>query len=1042
MKNNINILNALNESLEEEFKAKRKLKEAENNSKYEVKTYHIEDMGGHTMALFGQFKNGNYFAGNEGGINVYDEDVWPYYEDYEKSENMDWEEYNKNHLIDDINPDINTKVFNSIMRYTNFMDVEENLDEEVKIDYISKEDLDKIPDDYKTKIKDIIKTSEFRGEDPEEIKQLYYNLGYDENDYMILSNSKNGTILKPVKLIDNANFTQNIDKSNIMNESTKDKRVINLVNEIIDYYGSDMGNWFDEIKDNDEDIYNSLEKILENKEENKEILFSILDEIKEDKNYQNLANKLEKYLNESVKNNKYMNEASFKDKVSAIKKSLKKNDKRLSNKSAQKSAEKIAGSMVKNEAQEFVITYIPDNNQKDKTASISVQGNNKQQATQQARQTIGNAAIVSIQPLTESKVTDYISMDELDDLIKNNSILGNITNSFRVLDDMTIEITTDMGKSYYKIIKNDDGKLEAYWINKDGEALGDTFILKEDEVITIPNTEVETDYIINDVTVLDNISDGDVQAPDMEALLTLIDESLKSKYTNEWGRIKTLSSSKNEAYSYALVDISTPEILKEFEEKGISDVAIGKNLILESIAGMYKFKVNNLNGTTKYSKVTTNPQQTIYEWIESEFLQEAKEEKAKEAEILKAKTEKETVENYIANRIDLKQEIENIKMFIDLSKQVKAQDEMKKSIQDRMYAFAVEIPQNIEIKNNDDKYELSFSNLDQVVEIIFGKEWVKEKEEIPEVIKLKEDLKIGDKAQIVNSNELHNGKTGEVTYIDSDIITVKLDNGRSFNYDKNQVKKLNEAYEQFNIGNIEVVFNPDTYECLYSIPSADVKDKKINLTKIPTVDTPYDTNTIIKDYIETRFGRIPSEEQNKNQQQINKEQPTEEVPVEEPVNQQTTGEEMSTSEEPVEEAELPDEPGDEIDTGIDLDNSDENVDQETEEAQAETGSAVFYKIRPNQNSSIEDVREKSLDGDTPQSNYIVVDTIDLSPEQFDDFISDFSKPQSFLTGIQSLDRKNYSFNVVKITSSAADYTLLVDPLGYDYARYISIQDNI
>ena len=657
-----------------------------------------------------------------------------------------------------------------------------------------------------------------------------------------------------------------------------------------------------------------------------------------------------------------IDEASFKDKVSVIKKSLKKNDKRLSNKSAQKSAEKIAGSMIKNEAQEYVITYIPDNNQKDKTTSISVQGNNKQQATQQARQTIGNAAIVSIQPLQENK--------------ENN--------------------------------------------------------LKEDEVITIPNTEVETDYIINDVTVLDNISDGDVQAPDMEALLTLIDESLKSKYTNEWGRIKTLSSSKNEAYSYALVDISTPEILKEFEEKGISDVAIGKNLILESIAGMYKFKVNNLNGTTKYSKVTTNPQQTIYEWIESEFLQEAKEEKAKEAEILKAKTEKETVENYIANRIDLKQEIENIKMFIDLSKQVKAQDEMKQSIQDRMYAFAAEMPNNIEISNNNDKYELKFNTFDDIVEIVFGKEWVKEKEEIPEVIKLKEDLKIGDKAQIVNSNELHNGKKGEVTYIDSDIITVKLDNGRSFNYDKNQVKKLNEAYEQFNIGNIEVVFNPDTYECLYSIPSADVKDKKINLTKIPTVDTPYDTNTIIKDYIETRFGRIPSEEQNKNQQQINKEQPTEEVPVEEPVNQQTTGEEIPTSEEPVEEAELPNEPGDEVDTGIDLDTSDENVDQETEEAQAETGSAVFYKIRPNQNSSIEDVREKSLDGDTPQSNYIVVDTIDLSPEQFDDFISDFSKPQSFLTGIQSLDRKNYSFNVVKITSSAADYTLLVDPLGYDY----------
>lgn len=978
MKNNINILNALNESLEEEFKAKRKLNERysystfktyvqdlqdlspkeayikvfketknkelaldvkleieniqnnelneaeDNNSNYKIKTYHIEDMGGHTMALFGQFENGNYFAGNEDGINIYDEDVWPY---YENDEDIDWIKYNNSHLIGDINPDIDT--FNNIMRYTNFMNVEDE---------------------------------------------------------------------------------------------------------------------------------------------------------------------------ESI------NEASFKDKVSAIKKSLKKNDKRLSNKSAQKSAEKIAGSMIKNEAddnefynyvknlldvgaiddpdyynslsdeekedlikntwmkdkeiindynnineaQEFVITYIPDNNQKDKTASILIQGNNKQQAAQQARQTIGNAAIVSIQPLQEnkqnnlkeSKITDYISQEELENLVKSNDLFGFVEN-VEVLDDMIIRVKNKSGYSFYKIIKNNNGQYEAYWIDKSGKALGDSFILKEDEVITIPNTEVETDYIINDVTVLDNISDGDVQAPDIEALLTLIDESLKSKYTNEWGRIKTLSSSKNEAYSYALVDISTPEILKEFEEKGISDVAIGKNLILESIAGMYKFKVNNLNGTTKYSKVTTNPKQAIYEWIESEFLQEAKEEKAKELEILKAKTEKETIENYIANRIDLKQEIENIKMFIDLSKQVKAQNEMKSSIQDRMYAFAVEIPQSIEIKNNDDKYELSFSNLDQVVEIIFGKEWVKEKEEIPEVLDLTEEVKLNDKVEIINSNKEHNGKKGEVTYIDSDIITVKLNNGRSFNYDKNQVKKLNEAYEQFNIGNIEVVFNPDTFECLYSISSADVKDKKINLTKIPTVDTPYDTNTIIKDYIETRFGRIPSEEQNKNQQQVNKEQPTEEVPVEEPVNQQTTGEEISVSSEDIQEDELPEEPGNEVDTDIDInDIPEEPIDQETEESQAETGSATFLKIRPNQHSNIENVREKNLDGDTPQSNYIVVDTIDLSPEQFDDFISDLSKPQSFLTGIQSLDRKNYSFNVVKITSSAADYTLLVDPLGYDYARYISIEDKI
>lgn len=61
---------------------------------------------------------------------------------------------------------------------------------------------------------------------------------------------------------------------------------------------------------------------------------------------------------------------------------------------------------------------------------------------------------------------------------------------------------------------------------------------------------------------------------------------------------------------------------------------------------------------------------------------------------------------------------------------------------------------------------------------------------------LTESINIGDKVKILNSNELHNNKQGEVTYIDDDIITVKLDNGRSFNYDKNQVQKIEEGVKE------------------------------------------------------------------------------------------------------------------------------------------------------------------------------------------------------------------------------------------------------
>lgn len=517
--------------------------------------------------------------------------------------------------------------------------------------------------------------------------------------------------------------------------------------------------------------------------------------------------------------------------------------------------------------------------------------------------------------------------------------------------------------------------------------------IKEDETVIIPDTEIEPDYIINDVTVLDSVGDGDVQAPDIDALLTLVNESLVKDYGNDWGHINVLSSRIDENSSFALVDITTKEILREFEEKGIKDVAVGKSLILENAkSGLVEFKVNSLNGVTRFSKKTNDPAKIIKEWIETEYLHESMLEK--EAELLQERTkaEKDAVENYVKSRPDLMQAIENINMFIEVSKAIKAKDEMKPAIQDRMYGLAVEFPANIQVTNKDDKYELTFDGRDQIVEIVFGKEWVKEPTEdnkVPEMVTPKQGLK--------------------------------------------------ESYQQFNIGEIEVVFNPDTYECLYSIPSADVKDKKVNLSDVPTVDTPYDTNTIIKSYVETKFGRIPTEEPEEDKVEVNKEV-TATAPDGDSVSVDTTTEVPAEEDIPVEEAELPDEPGeeptDDVDVNVDLDTPAE----ETQEDQAETGSATFVKVRPKQHTSVEDIRTNIVDGDTPQSNYIVVDETNLSEEDWNNLISDLSTPQAFLEGIKSIDRKNYSFNVVKVTSPAANYTLLIDPLGYSYPRYIAVVD--
>ena len=330
--------------------------------------------------------------------------------------------------------------------------------------------------------------------------------------------------------------------------------------------------------------------------------------------------------------------------------------------------------------------------------------------------------------------------------------------------------------------------------------------------------------------------------------------------------------------------------------------------------------------------------------------------------------------------------------------------------------------------------------------MVFGKEWIKEKEDVPEVVS---PIKESDEYfgyTIEDDKEEYGGPVKKDRFVQRainngfDYDNNKEDKAKVDNYYKEykakfkkineqESQKINESYEQFNIGEIEVVFNPDTYETLYSIPSADVQDKKINLTKVPTVDTPYDTDTIIKSYIETKFGRIPTEEEQKvedNGETLEPNPETSEVPQEEEIPQDN----INIDEPDLTEDELPDEP-EENETPAEV---------EEEVPKAETGSATFMKIRPKQPVSIEDLRQQIIDGNTPTSSYIVVDNIDLSAEEFNDLSNNLNEQRSWLEGIQSIDRKNYSFNVIKVTSSGSSYSLLIDPLGYNYPRYVSVVD--
>ena len=89
--------------------------------------------------------------------------------------------------------------------------------------------------------------------------------------------------------------------------------------------------------------------------------------------------------------------------------------------------------------------------------------------------------------LDEAKLTDYLNQQELDRLIRQNPVLKNVMKSYKVLDNMILEVTTDMGISYYKAVLNDNGELELYWISKDGKKLGDPFLLSESRIEEVNN---------------------------------------------------------------------------------------------------------------------------------------------------------------------------------------------------------------------------------------------------------------------------------------------------------------------------------------------------------------------------------------------------------------------------------------------------------------------------------------------------------------------------------------------------------------------------
>ena len=735
--------------------------------------------------------------------------------------------------------------------------------------------------------------------------------------------------------------------------------------------------------------------------------------------------------------------------------------------------------------------------------------------------------------------------------------------------ELWFDITDDLLKNfilYLPKVDSIEGSIEelADKLNSDKIEEFELKNIQEETNINIHDYPKERDYVISDVTVLEPVADGDIQSPNIQALLLDLEEALSNRYGENWGTINIQTTKKNSESSFALIET---ELAKD---------TFLMNFIVNGKKALKEFVITNTNGTTIYKKKTLNPVRAMYEWLDSELLigenaplkklQEA--EKAAEYKVEEGGISIENIEEFINSKMN--PEIFEAKAAIDcLIKGLKDvpnenKEYVKNFIKDKINSLIVELPRKMKKGKDEKNQELMFPTNEEIITKVFGKEWIKQDklteaeilraeafndphnryngkyygelddgtyfivgndegvildDENPNIYELtdeaanefyrehtikklsnketedlynkvknfkplnktknipKYDKSKGNKILIVKDifepegissirkyaigiekiNEYMANYKIKITYnefikwlmIECDYTKEEAieeaNNYLEYNLDESK-KIVTEAYDNITIGDISLVYNPQTYEALYSIDSADVHDKKINLSKVPTVQTPYDTETIIKDFVEKKYGPIPQEE---SKESVPQEEPTaieEPVPQEEPVDTETIDVQMQDDTVTEADEELDNNDTDAL-ANIDIDNTEETTADETPEdieniedepaEEKETGSANFFRMP----KSVEDMRVALQDGVSQgKSTYLVTQTKELSPEEFNKFSDNLKAPQAWLEGVRPEDLKNYAFNVVKVTSPNENYSILVDPSATNFAKFAAILD--
>lgn len=237
-------------------------------------------------------------------------------------------------------------------------------------------------------------------------------------------------------------------------------------------------------------------------------------------------------------------------------------------------------------------------------------------------------------------------------------------------------------------------------INKQNEGLNE----QDSTIRVVTSQQEDRDYSITDITELNKVSDGDVQAPiDISGLLVEVDSRLTESYGEKWGQINFQSTRYNAETkdSNALFELN------------VGDKTYLMSMLLEENGSL--LKVNNTKGQTIFKRKSSN----ITSLAESYIKQFIPKEEKEVPEVIKHINE------------DLHDAFDFLKSQVELSKKVPKDEKeaFNNYLQTQIYAFVAEVSNEVKPSEPTDEDKLELPSFDKMVEELFGKDWVKEVKE-------------------------------------------------------------------------------------------------------------------------------------------------------------------------------------------------------------------------------------------------------------------------------------------------------------------------